>query len=165
MKTLFLLRHAKSSWTDPQLSDFDRPLNERGRRTAPLMGGVMRDREYRPEVIISSPARRANDTAMLVAGVLEQTESIQFEAGLYEADPQTLLSVVRTINDDNSSAMLVGHNPGTEGFLRLLTGKLEPMPTASLAVIELRIESWSDVSLGSGSLKEVIRPKELSRPE
>jgi len=165
MKTLFLLRHAKSSWSDPQLSDFDRPLNERGRRTAPFMGQVMRERGYRPAIIISSPARRAKDTAMLVAGVLEHPESIQFEDRLYEAGPQTLLSITRAIDIDHSSAMLVGHNPGTEGFVRLLTGKNEPMPTASLAVIELAIESWSDAELGRGNLKEVLRPKELSQQD
>jgi phosphohistidine phosphatase len=162
MKTLFLLRHAKSSWADPQLSDFDRPLNERGLRAAPFMGEIMRNRGYRPEVIISSPASRAKNTALLVAGALGTAEGVQFEGRLYEASPQTFLSVARSIPDDYSSAMLVGHNPGTEGFVRLLTGKREPMPTAALAVIEIAVELWADTDMGGGNLKEVLRPKEIS---
>ena len=86
-----------------------------------------------------------------------------FDDRIYEASPQTLRQVVSKIDDKNNSAMIVGHNPGVEGFIRFLTGTLEPMPTAALAVIELNIESWSDIAANSGKLIKTIRPKDELR--
>lgn len=159
MKTIFLLRHAKSSWDNSALSDFERPLNERGLRTAPFMGEVIVERGYAPSIIVSSPATRAKTTAEL----LGLSAPIRLDDRIYEASPNTLRTVASEIDDAMDSAMLVGHNPGLEGFIRYLTGELEPMPTAALAVIELDIESWKDVDADSGTIVEIIRPKELIR--
>ena len=160
MKTLFVLRHAKSSWDDASLADFDRPLNDRGRKTAPFMGGVMAERDLLPDVIFSSPAVRARDTASLVKKAGKLDAEIRFDERIYEASPQTLKQVVAGIDDQFRSAMVVGHNPGMEGFVRLLTGKLEAMPTAALAIIDLDIARWEDVGTGRGTLRQVIRPKD-----
>ena len=160
MKTLFIMRHAKSSWAETDLADFDRPLNDRGRRDAPFMGTVMRENGYAPEIILSSPAVRARETARLVKEGGNLAGEIFFDDRIYEASPQTLKQVVSEIDDKNASAMLVGHNPGIEGFIRLLTGTLEPMPTAALAIIQLTPASWRDVATNSGRLVKVIRPKD-----
>ena len=160
MKTLFVLRHAKSSWDDPELADFDRPLNNRGAAAAPFMGELMQREELRPDVIISSPAVRARTTAALVKEHSGINAEIVHEERIYEASAQMLLQVASSLDDRFRSAMLVGHNPGMEGFIRLLTGRLEPMPTASLAVIDLDIDLWSQVAAGRGSLRRVIRPRD-----
>jgi phosphohistidine phosphatase len=160
MKTLYVLRHAKSSWTDRDISDFDRPLNERGLAAAPFLGEMMRTENLLPEVIYSSPAKRARETALLAKNAGRIDAPIFFDDRIYEASPQTLLAVVTAIDDRFASAMMVGHNPGTEGFIRLLTGELVPMATASLAVIDFVIAEWGQIGAGSGKLRRVIRPRD-----
>ncbi|HTK39137.1 MAG TPA: histidine phosphatase family protein [Pyrinomonadaceae bacterium] len=160
MRVLYVMRHAKSSWAETDLADFDRPLNDRGQRDAPFMGNVMRDNGYVPDIILSSPAVRARETARLVRQGGELNSELASDDRIYEASPQTLRQVVSEINDKCPSAMLVGHNPGIEGFIRYLTGTLEPMPTAALAVIELNAASWSSVAANSGKVIKIIRPKD-----
>ena len=160
MKTLFVLRHAKSSWNEPDISDFDRPLNERGVAAAPFMGKLMAARQLSPDVILSSPANRARTTSELLKAAAGLEVPIKFDDRIYEASPQSLLGVIAEIEVLNASAMLVGHNPGIEGLIRILTGRIEPMPTAALAIIDLRIENWGQISPGCGDLREVIRPRE-----
>lgn len=162
MKTLFLLRHAKSSWDDANLSDFERPLNERGLRTAPFMGKFVSEKGYEPSVIFSSTAERAKQTAIIVKVTANFECSILFDQRIYEAGPSALLQVTSEIANTHASAMLVGHNPGMEGFIRLLTGDLEPMPTAALAVIDLNIDNWNEIDDDCGQLQNVFRPKELT---
>lgn len=160
MKTIYILRHAKSSWDDADLADFDRPLNARGAATAPFMGKVMRHHGFEPDVILSSPAVRARETAKLAASTGGLSGEIRFEERIYEASPQTLRQVVAELSEEFESVMLVGHNPGMEGFIRLLTGRLESMPTAALAVIDVDIDGWKDIAPGSGKLRTLIRPKD-----
>jgi phosphohistidine phosphatase len=160
MKTLFILRHAKSSWDDPDLADFDRPLNDRGRKAAPFMGDVMQRNGFIPGVILSSSAARARETAMLVKPDAAPDAEIEYEDRIYEASPQTLLQVAAAIDNGYESAMIVGHNPGIEGFIRFLTGKLEPMPTAALAVVDLDISKWEQIDAESGKLRKIFRPKD-----
>jgi phosphohistidine phosphatase len=161
MKTLYLLRHAKSSWDDQNLADFDRPLNERGLSAAPLMGEVLAQRGLIPDEIISSPAKRAIQTATLVKESGGFGAPIRVEERIYEASPQALLQVTRGIRDELGAVMIVGHNPGIEGFIAFLTGNLERMPTAAVAVIEIDLEKWTDVASGSGKLICVLRPNEM----
>lgn len=163
MKTLYLLRHAKSSWDDSSVSDFDRTLNSRGEKAAPFVGSLMKERGMTPEVIISSPAKRAKQTAKLVAKAAAFSSKISYDERIYEASTARLLAVIGEIADDVDSALLVGHNPGMESLIWYLTGKMEPMPTAALAVIELNVDSWSDVVEGGGVLITVIRPKDEVR--
>ena len=160
MKTLYVLRHAKSSWDTPELADFDRPLNNRGKTAAPFMGEVMTANGFTPDVIVSSPAVRARETARLTKEAAHLKADIIHDERIYEASPRTLKTVASSIDDRFGSAMLVGHNPGMEGIVRLLTGKSEEMPTAALAVIELDIDRWSEIDSGLGSLRRMVRPKE-----
>jgi phosphohistidine phosphatase len=162
MKTLFILRHAKSSWDDATLSDFERPLNERGKQAAAFMGRFGRENRLEPSVILSSPAERAKRTAILFKDAAGFSCELLFDDSIYEASPHTLAQVVSGIDDAHASAMLVGHNPGMEGFIRFLTGDLEPMPTAALAVIDLIIDKWTEIGDGCGELQNIYRPKELT---
>lgn len=160
MKTLFIMRHAKSSWDDPNQSDFERPLNERGLKTAPLMGEIMSKNNFTPEIIVSSPAMRAGQTAELVKKSAAFDAEIKFDERIYEASPQRLLEVISDFENDFDSAMIVGHNPGFESLVRILTGKIEPMPTAALAIVDLEIDAWREIGFETGSLRKIIRPKD-----
>jgi phosphohistidine phosphatase len=163
MKRLLILRHAKSSWDDASLRDFDRPLNDRGERDAPFMGEILAERDFKPDLIVSSPAARAKRTAELVRQAAGWEAPLVFDKRIYEASPQELLAVVNEIRDEVSTSVLAGHNPGMEGIIRLLTGRTVEMPTASVAVIEFDVDRWSAIEPGSGRLIEVMRPKEVSR--
>ena len=156
------MRHAKSSWEDVGLSDFERPLNDRGRRTAPFMGELMRKKGLEPAIILSSPAERAKQTALKVKEASGFSCELRFDHRIYEASPHSLLQVVSEIVDSHASAMLVGHNPGVEGFIRFLTGNLQPMPTAALAVLDLNIKKWNGIDDGCGELQDIFRPKDLT---
>jgi len=161
MKTLYLLRHAKSSWDDPSLKDFDRPLNKRGQKAAPKIARLIRKRKLQPELVVSSPAVRASQTTELVREAAGMTAPVRFEAEIYEATPHRLLKLIQGIDDQMNSAMLVGHNPGFEELVAALTGESKRMPTAALACIELDVQRWSEVAPGSGKLSWLVRPKDL----
>ena len=161
MKTLLLLRHAKSSWDDKTLRDFDRPLNKRGLKAAPMVGETIRKRKLRPELVLSSPAERAKETTRLVCDAAGLIAVARYEDGIYEASARSLLEIVSRIEDAVNTAMLVGHNPGLEELLGVLTSEAHRMPTASLASIELSIERWSEVASGTGKLQWILKPKEL----
>jgi phosphohistidine phosphatase len=162
MKTLLLLRHAKSSWDDVSLKDFDRPLNKRGLKAAPRVGAYMQKEKIRPDLVLSSPALRAKQTTTMVCEAGGFSSLATFDERIYEASPQQLFEVVAGIDDRIGMAMMVGHNPGFEGLLSALTGESHPMPTAALACIELKVEKWSDVATGCGKLKWLVRAKELN---
>lgn len=163
MKRLYILRHAKSSWDDPDLSDFERPLNDRGETAAPYMGKLLSRERLVPDVILSSPARRAKDTALRVKESCDCEADLIYDERIYEASPRLLRDVASEIDDSFASAMIVGHNPGIEGFIRYLTGEEERMPTAALAVIDLDIDNWGRISGKMGTLKRVFRPREEMR--
>ena len=161
MKRLLLLRHAKSSWDDPRLADFDRPLNERGRRAAPLMGRYLREQEIRPDLILCSPAARARQTAELVAGAAGLAAPLRFDERIYEATAARLLEVVSQAGEGAGEILLVGHNPGMEELLELLTSESRRMPTAALARIRLDTDEWAGLAPRAGRLERHIKPKEL----
>jgi phosphohistidine phosphatase len=160
MKTLFLLRHAKSSWDNPDWSDFERPLNGRGLDAARFVGQLMYERGLRPRVIISSPAKRAVQTAVLVREVAEIERAVVFDERIYEASPLALFNLIREFDASLDSALLVGHNPGFENLVRMLTGAQCAMPTASLAKIKAPIDDWSEIEIDACELDFLIRPKE-----
>jgi phosphohistidine phosphatase len=163
MRKLLIMRHAKSSWDNPDISDFDRPLNQRGLQAAPFMGNQIYKNGLIPDLIVSSTAKRAKQTAILVRESAGVETKITFEDKIYEASPTTLLYVVAELSDKHESVMLVGHNPGMEGFIRILTGEIHQMPTAALAQISLNIEKWNDISINCGQLELLIRPKDLMK--
>lgn len=124
------------------------------------MGDLMHREGLHPYLILSSPAKRARQTAELVKEAGELDAELRFEHRIYEASPQTLRQVSAELDDAYPSAMLVGHNPGIEGFVRFLTGSLEPFPTATLAVIDLDIHSWVSINDGCGTLRRIYRPRD-----
>ena len=161
MRTLYLLRHAKSSWKDETLRDLDRPLKGRGRKAAEQMGQVLAEEKLRSPLVISSPAVRARETTELVLESAGFQVKPSFEERIYEADVRTLLEVVGSISDSGDTAIMVGHNPGFENLLSYLTGENRHMPTCALAKIEFDVASWSGVSEESGRLEMFVTPKEL----
>lgn len=164
MKTLLILRHAKSSWGDPSLADHERPLNARGKRDAPRMGRLARDERLGPDLIISSDAVRARLTAEAMAEAIGYRRQILLDARLYHASPAEILAALRrAVQDDVSTVMIVGHNPGLEELVAQLTGEPEDFPTAALARIDLPIDSWSDLDTTTrGTLSGSWRPDETS---
>ncbi|HYN86191.1 MAG TPA: histidine phosphatase family protein [Pyrinomonadaceae bacterium] len=161
MKTLLLMRHAKSSWKDATLRDFERPLNERGREAAPVVGRLLRRRKPLPDLVVSSPAERARETAALVTEAAALRAPLRHDERIYEATAAQLLEVVTQLDESAATALLVGHNPGMEELIETLTGAHERMPTAALACITLDVEKWSKARAGAGRLEWVARPKEL----
>jgi phosphohistidine phosphatase len=158
MKTLFVLRHAKSSWENPESSDFDRPLNQEGLKEAPLTGRNIFDNQFQPEIIISSPARRAKQTAILIKEIAEIEGRIEYDERIYEASPLQLLQVISEADEDKNSMMLIGHNPGLEGLIKVLTGGVQPM--ATLAVINLNSDKWNEITADCGEVLTLIRPQD-----
>lgn len=165
MKTLILLRHAKSSWKDESLEDIDRPLNDRGIRATEVIGNYLRKQEIVPDLIISSPATRARQTIELVLKAARLKLNPRFDERIYEASVHRLLEVVSQIEETANTAILVGHNPGFEELIESLTGEIKRFPTAALAGIELDVERWSKARAGIGSLKWLVSPKKLKRDE
>ena len=162
MKTLLLLRHAKSDWDNSELADYDRPLNGRGRRDAPRMGQLLAQHDLMPDLIVTSAARRAATTAELVALAAEYAGDIHYTEELYLADPETFLDVARDTPDGVVRLMLVGHNPGIEELVSELAGHDESMPTAALACFQLAVDRWSDLNDETAAeLLHLWRPKEL----
>ena len=160
-RILYLLRHAKSSWKDDSLTDFDRPLKGRGRDAAERMGKRLASEKLRDVVLICSPAARTRETAQLVLKHSGVQMDQRFDQRIYEASLRDLLLVVSEIPDDRQTAMLIGHNPGFEELLAFLTGEARRMPTCALAKIKLEVASWKDARAGEGSLKLFLTPKGL----
>jgi phosphohistidine phosphatase len=163
MKTLLVLRHAKSSWDHAQLTDFERPLNSRGKRDAPRMGKLLHDENLVPDLIISSSAIRALTTAEAVASSCEYDNEIQYTRRLYHSDPDDFIEQLQAVDDKFERVLLVGHNPGMEELVEVLTGLWERMPTAALAHLALPIDSWAQLDEDiEAELVTLWRPKELS---
>jgi phosphohistidine phosphatase len=162
MKTLLLLRHAKSSWKDASLGDHDRPLSRRGRRDAPRMGRLLREEGLRPDLVVSSTAKRARVTAALVAKHCGYKKAVEVHPELFHAEPDGIAEVLRELFDDVPTVMLVGHNPGLEGFVAQATGRDVKFPTAAVAQIAFPLASWDDFALpADGVLVNLWRPKDL----
>lgn len=172
MKTLLLLRHAKSNW-DGDVSDEKRPLAKRGREAAPVVGKYLAKNDYMPDLILCSTARRTVETLDLVLPFLKKGIAVKYENELYLAEYPDLLARIRWIDDKVKTVLLVGHNPGLEqlALTLALTSRgpeddemrtmAEKFPTAALAVITFDIKSWKDVKEGAGALKDFVRPKDL----
>jgi phosphohistidine phosphatase len=169
MKRLALLRHAKSSWDQSDLDDFQRPLNGRGRKAARRMGREMKQRGFAFDLVLASPATRVRET---IEGVVEEypgsDRNVRFEESIYLADSSTLIDLVRAFPDEIETALIIGHNPGLERLVLQLTRDSERRdrvaqgyPTAALAVIDVALDRWAMVEPGSGDLVELILPREL----
>jgi len=160
-KQLLILRHAKSSWSDPGCDDHDRPLNSRGVRDAPRMGRLLRDEGLVPDGIVSSTATRARETALAVGRACGYEGDVRLTTDLYLAAPGVYIECIATTPADVDRLMLVGHNPGLEQLLALLTGADESLSTAALAVVDTGVADWHDVRPGAARLASGWRPKQL----
>ena len=170
MKTLTLLRHAKSGWDDPVQRDFDRPLNAKGRRAAATVGGWLRREGVGFDRVVASPALRVQQTLAEVAGGMGAELDPAWDRRLYLASAATLLDVIRALPDDAATALLVGHNPGLEDLVLLLvpdaTAGLrdaveEKYPTASVAELHFANDRWADAAEGGATLARFTRPRDL----
>src|SRR5688572_3374428 len=162
MKTLLLLRHAKSSWKHPELADHDRPLNKRGKRTAPQVSTLLQEEDLIPNLIICSSAMRAHTTALLVAKACAYAGEIKRIRKLYLAETQTYIEVLRQVGEKHARVLVVGHNPGLEALIEALTGEAIAMPTAALAQAELALKRWSNLDTDTDcKLVNVWLPKDL----
>jgi phosphohistidine phosphatase len=171
VKVLLLLRHAKSSWDDPALEDFDRPLAARGRKAAPLMGRAMAERGWIPARALVSPALRTRQTWRLVLGELgDAAPQVVHEDALYMASAGRILALVRQSPPELPSLLVLGHNPGLEDLARGLAGPgsdpesfsrmREKFPTAALARFEIE-DRWAGLGVGGARLTHFLRPKDI----
>ncbi|RDC64591.1 SixA phosphatase family protein [Adhaeribacter pallidiroseus] len=161
MKTLYLLRHAKSSWDFEDLSDHDRPLNKRGRHDAPLMGRELASHEISPDLMVTSSAVRALTTASLVAKEMEyDIDNIVINEAIYEASKQDLLAIIQQTPDDINNLMLVGHNPEITELANFLAPEhIASMATAAVVGIRFNCVAWSEISPENATLVLYDFPK------
>ena len=162
MKTLLILRHAKSSWKYKNLPDHERPLNRRGVTDAPRMGRVLHRAGLTPDRIVSSTAVRAQSTARLVGLACGYDGGITLREDLYLSGLKAYLEIMRQLPAEVDRAMIVGHNPTAEELVHLLTGRDVRMPTAALAHVELELGDWSELNAdAAGTLRNLWRPRDL----
>lgn len=161
MKTLFLVRHAKSCWEDPVLTDAERPLNKRGKHDAPLMANKVKKLFIKPDLLVSSPAKRALSTAHYFAEALEIKKSnIAIMNEIYEALPDHLMRVIHSLPHEAKTAMLFGHNPSFTMITNRFTDNLlDNLPTCGVVKIESNADSWTDFSEGNSKVTSILSPK------
>jgi phosphohistidine phosphatase len=172
MLTLSLLRHAKSSWADPELDDHDRPLAKRGAKAVPAIAKYLRHEELRPSLVLCSDAMRTRATAaLLLAELGPPAPRVVYEERLYLAPPQTILELVSSTGAAEPHVMVVGHNPGLhalalelvgEGDRKGLAALAREFPTGALAVFTFAIPSWKDLKRATGRLEHITTPRKLT---
>lgn len=170
MRTVSLFRHAKSSWSNPRLDDFDRPLAARGKASAPPMGAYMARSGITPDLVLCSSALRARETLELALEKMRTKPKTQCDDRLYHASATMMLDILRHLSPDTRHVMLLGHNPGLHALALDLFGSGEPgavaaicqkFPTAALAVITFDIDDWARLAVGEGYLRLFVTPKML----
>ena len=166
LKHLTLLRHAKSSWDNPDLNDFERPLNKRGQRDAPLMGSYLAGQGVSFDLFLVSPATRARMTAEAIAEQLTiDSECLTFNKKIYQATVGELVALLRTIAEDRQNVLLVGHNPGITDLANyLVDGRLENIPTCGVFSVDLQVPSWQQLGRGAARLLFYDYPKGIAEP-
>lgn len=170
MRRLMLLRHAKSDWSLPGMSDHNRDLAARGRKAAPLMGRYLAEHGMIPDHVIVSTATRTRETWRLVAGMLPKIPPVDFEDSIYEASPRDILAAIADTPASARTLLVVGHNPGFQdtanllvesGDKRMLKDLSQKFPTGALAVIDLDIDDWPAIRPGSGRLASFVTPRAI----
>ena len=162
MKRLYLVRHAKSSWDDPDLSDIDRPLNKRGKKDAPIMGERLKnEHKAKPDLIISSPAKRAIRTARIIAKEIGYSkEKIEIKDSLYASGVTAMLNVIHYLDDSLDEVMLFGHNPDLTSLANYLSNQqVDNIPTCGVFCVDFDVKSWQDIEKGKGIFKFFDYPK------
>ncbi len=162
MKKLYLVRHAKSSWSEPSLSDIDRPLNKRGMRDAPFMGKMLAAKGVKPDRIISSPAKRAHKTAKYFAKAMSiGKDDIVIDRRIYDAFPEDIFEIIREIDDRYQIVLLFGHNPTFTSFVNRFTNRfIDNVPTCGISGIESEAKTWEDFGTTNSELKVFYYPKQ-----
>jgi len=161
IKTLYIARHAKSSWDDSSLSDFERPLKKRGEKDAPMMGKILYSKDVQPDLIISSPAQRAISTAHILATEIKYPiENIVTNEAIYEASTSTLLDIIEQLDDTLKSVMLIGHNPSFTRLANYLTEQyFDNIPTCGVVAIAFDVLEWKMIEKNSGKVMFFEYPK------
>lgn len=163
MKTLYVIRHAKSSWDVKTLGDIERPLNDRGKRDAPRMGKRLKEKDIHPDLIISSPAKRAFSTAKKIARILKYPkDAIRIVDKLYHADEDAMLQVVNNLKDKHSIVIMFGHNPGLTDFVNSILSEeldIDNVPTCGVVAFQFQSERWEQVTWGTGKILFFDYPK------
>lgn len=159
MKKVYLIRHAKSSWKDFSLEDFERPLNKRGKSDAPLMGAKLHNKKVVPDTILSSPALRAKTTAEIIAKKIGFEKEILYKKDIYEASATTLHKILTKIADKKSIVFLFGHNPSLNELAENYIHFNENIPTCAVVEIAFDCNSWADISAENASLVSFDYPK------
>jgi phosphohistidine phosphatase len=160
MKTLYLIRHAKSSWKTEGQDDYDRPLNNRGERDAPLMAAVMKHRKEIPQLLLSSSACRAQQTAQAFAAHLAgENPELVFEKKLYLAGSGTILEIVNHLEDRFDTVAIFAHNPGMSNAVEYFSNEVVDMPTTGIVRIDFGVDSWKEVSGSTGMFRYFDYPK------
>jgi phosphohistidine phosphatase len=161
-RRLIVMRHAKSDWKIPGVADHDRPLNERGRRTAPLIAKLLIDHEVVPDVVLASTATRVRQTLQPLLDLLNPEPKVIFDGGLYLASRNSLLKQINGLDEAWKQVMLVGHNPGLSELVSYLFGQPIELPTAAVAVCDCQADSWSSaVTQNRWSKSHLWIPKEI----
>ncbi len=162
MKSVYFIRHAKSSWDDPSLRDIDRPLNKRGLRDAPFMAKMLRAKGIKPDRLVSSPARRAFSTARFFAEELGiAKEEIWLDKRIYEAYPEDVLGILQELPDDYKLVLAFGHNPTFTGVANFFADEyISNVPTCGIFRVDAAVISWADFREGKGNLTEYHYPKQ-----
>jgi phosphohistidine phosphatase len=161
MKRLYLIRHAKSSWKEAMVTDFERPLNKRGKRDAPLMAKRLKSYQIQPDLLISSPAKRAAKTAKIIAEEIDfPRKRIVYDESIYEAGVSSLVHVIRHLENSVNHVMLVGHNPGLTMVANFLTNTvIENIPTCGIVCVEFPTDCWEEIEAGNGTIVFFDYPK------
>lgn len=162
MKTLLLMRHAKSDWNQPGLSDHDRPLNDRGRRAAPLMAQKLCASGLQVDIILASSAVRVQETVELLQQHWSPRVEVLTRPTLYLASPQQIMAEVQCLHDSWCSALVVAHNPGLAALVSHLANQELEMPTAAVAVFQFNVDQWSNILMvGAPKLVSLWKPREI----
>jgi len=166
MKTLLLMRHAKSSWKDEALPDHERPLKKRGRKDAKRMAKIIEKNNLVPDLILTSSAKRAVETVEIVTEYLEYQNEIIYSDALYMGEPSDFIEALKTLDKHYDKVMIVGHNPGLEAYLQIVDGEIEAMPTASLGYLVISLDDWKEISFETmGDLIGFWTPKSLDEQD
>lgn len=158
-KKLYIIRHAKSSWKDEALDDFDRPLNKRGKRDAPFMVKMLKERGVAPDIIISSSAKRAKATAKIIAKGIGYDKDIVFDKEIYESSLDTLHKIVAKVDDGLNTLFLIGHNPSLNMLAQEYVCFDENIPTCGVVEIEFECGRWAEISAKNAKLISFEYPK------
>ena len=159
MKTLHLLRHAKSSWKDSTLKDFDRPLNKRGKLSANFIAKKLMAENFKPDLIYCSPAKRTKETYKYLNSTLNFKTSLDYKDEIYEAHYSTLLNLINNVDSKHNSVLLIGHNPGLSNLASELTNTNINLVTCNIISIEFEVENWDEVFNGCGEISRLDFPK------